>query len=182
MYSSVVWCLFPASMAPYGIGRGVLVRWNRDCTRKMSDAPPPHLLVVGARNSRIPGPARLRQKAKRGARWRLQPIGEEIVRCIRHHRCSLEHPPVYRDIISEKGEELLGAQRTGGRKEARSWRVVATNPVHNGGVVRETAATAIGVQEDTRPYTSRRGARRHAAPQEGDRGVVAEAKPQGTAS
>ena len=39
---------------------------------------PPHLLAVGAGNSGDPGPARLRQEAKRGARWLLQPIGEEI--------------------------------------------------------------------------------------------------------
>jgi hypothetical protein len=39
----------------------------------------PHLLVVGAGNSYDPGPARLRQEAKRGAQWRLQPpIGVEI--------------------------------------------------------------------------------------------------------
>jgi len=51
---------------------------------------PLHLVVVGARNSRNPGPARLRQEAKRGAQWRLQPpIGEEIVRCSRHYRCFL---------------------------------------------------------------------------------------------
>ena len=54
----------------------------------------PHLLAVGAGNSPDPDPARLRQEAKRGARWRLQPIGEEIMRCSRHHRCSLEHLPV----------------------------------------------------------------------------------------
>ena len=48
---------------------------------------PPHLLVVGARNSRDPGPARLRQEANRGARWLLQPIGEEIAGCSRHDRC-----------------------------------------------------------------------------------------------
>jgi len=40
---------------------------------------PPHLLVVGAENFRDPRPARLRQEAKRGARWLPQPIGEEIV-------------------------------------------------------------------------------------------------------
>jgi len=40
---------------------------------------PPHLFVVGAENSRDPGPAWLRQEAKRGARWLLQPIGEEVV-------------------------------------------------------------------------------------------------------
>ncbi len=77
----------------------------------MSDAP--HLLVVGAENSRDPGPARLRQETKRGARWLLHPIGEEI---------------------SEKGEELLGAQRTGGRTEARSWRATAADRVPCGGV------------------------------------------------
>jgi hypothetical protein len=41
----------------------------------------PHFLMVGARNFRDPGPAWLRQEAKRGALWRLHPIGEEIVRC-----------------------------------------------------------------------------------------------------
>jgi hypothetical protein len=40
------------------------------------------------------GPARLGQEAKRGARWRMQSIGEEIVRYSRHHRCSLKHRPV----------------------------------------------------------------------------------------
>ena len=35
-------------------------------------------------------PARVRQEAKRGAQWRLQPpIGEEIVRCNRHYWCFL---------------------------------------------------------------------------------------------
>ena len=77
---------------------------------------------------------------------------------------------------------MLGAQRTGGRKEARSRRAAAADPVHCGGVERETTAAAIGVQEDTKSYTSRRGARRQAAPQEGDRGIVAEARPQETAS
>ena len=95
---------------------------------------PPHLLVVGAGNSRDPGPARLRPEAKRGARWLLQPIGEEIVHFSSHHRCSRKHRPVRRERISEKGEELLGAQRTGGRTEARSWRAVAADRVHGGGV------------------------------------------------
>ena len=40
---------------------------------------------------RVTTPARLRQEAKRGARWLLQPIGEEIVRCSGHHRCSRKH-------------------------------------------------------------------------------------------
>ena len=55
---------------------------------------PPHLLVVGDGNSRDPGPARLRQEAKRGARWLMQPIGEEIVHCNNNHRCSRKHRPV----------------------------------------------------------------------------------------
>ena len=50
---------------------------------------PLHLLVVGVGNSSDLGPARLKQEARWGARWRLQPIGEEIVRYNRHHRCSL---------------------------------------------------------------------------------------------
>ena len=54
----------------------------------------PHLLVAGAGNSSDPGPARLRQEAKRGAWWVLQPIGEEIVHCSTHHRCSRKHRPV----------------------------------------------------------------------------------------
>jgi len=115
---------------PSGIGREVLVRWNRNCSRKLPGAP--HLLVVGAGNSHDPDPARHRPEAKRGARCRLQPIGEEIVRCSRHHRCSLEHRPVLRDRISEKGEELLGARRTGGRKEARSSRAAEADRVHCG--------------------------------------------------
>jgi hypothetical protein len=44
---------------------------------------------------------------------------------------------------------LLGAQRTGGRKEARSLKTATAVRVHCGGVVRETAATAIGVYENT---------------------------------
>ena len=71
------------------------------------------------------------------------------MRCSRHHRCSLEHRPVRRARISEMDEEMLGAQRTKGRKEARSWRATATDRVHCGGVVRENAAAVIGVQEDT---------------------------------
>jgi hypothetical protein len=55
---------------------------------------PTHLFVVGAGNSRDPGPARLMQEANRGARWLLQPIGEEIVHCNSHHRCSRKHRPV----------------------------------------------------------------------------------------
>ena len=94
---------------------------------------------------------RLRQKAKRGARWQLQPIGEEIVVCNRHHRCSLKNRPVCRDIISEKGEELPRAQKTRGRKEARSWRAAAADCVHCGGVIWKTAAAAIGVLGDTTP-------------------------------
>ena len=46
---------------------------------------------------------------------------------------------------------MLGAQRTGGRKEARSWRSTTANRVHCGGVIRETAAAAIGVNENTNP-------------------------------
>jgi hypothetical protein len=49
-YGNVV---FPITLrdikAPVGIGREVLVQWNRDCSREMLDAP--HLLVVGAKNS-----------------------------------------------------------------------------------------------------------------------------------
>ena len=56
---------------------GSRVRGTRDVRgihRKL-----PHLPVVGAGNSFDPGPARLRQEAKRGAQWQLQPpIGEEI--------------------------------------------------------------------------------------------------------
>ena len=77
---------------PAGIGREVLVRWNRDSSREVSDAP--HLLVMGAGNSSYPGPAWLMQEAKRGARWLLQPIGEEIMHCSSHHRCSRKHRPV----------------------------------------------------------------------------------------
>ena len=55
---------------------------------------PPHLLVVGARNFRDPGPARLMQEAKRGTRLLLKPIVEEIVHCNNHHRCSRKHRPV----------------------------------------------------------------------------------------
>jgi hypothetical protein len=54
----------------------------------------PFHLVVGDGNSRDPGPARLRQEAKRGARWLMQPIGEEIVHCSNHNRCSRKHRPV----------------------------------------------------------------------------------------
>ena len=77
---------------------------------------------------------------------------------------------------------MLGAQRSGGRKEARFWRAAEADRVHCGGVVREDAAAAVGVQKDTKPYNSRRGAGRQAASQEGDRGVVAAARPQGIAS
>ena len=80
--------------APIGIRREVLVWWDRDCSRKMPDAPPIRLLVVGAGNSLDPGPARLGQEAKRGAQWLLQLIGEEIVYRSRHHRCSCERLPV----------------------------------------------------------------------------------------
>ncbi len=90
---------------------------------------PPHLLVVGDGNSFDPGPARLRQEAKRGARWLLQPIGEEIVHYSSHHRCSRKHRPAWRGRISEKGEDLLGAQRTGGRTEARPGRAAVTDRV-----------------------------------------------------
>jgi hypothetical protein len=45
---------------------------------------------------------------------------------------------------------------TGGRKEARSWRTAEADRVHCGGVVRQTAAAAIDVQEDTKPYKSNR--------------------------
>ncbi len=52
-----------------GIGRGILVWWDRDCSWKMIDAPPPPRGGrLGARNSRDHGLARLRQEAKRGAR------------------------------------------------------------------------------------------------------------------
>ncbi len=61
-------------MVSAGIGREILVWWDRDCSRKMPNAP--HLLVVGAGNSCDTGPARLRQEAKRGARWLIQPIGD----------------------------------------------------------------------------------------------------------
>ena len=70
------------STAHVGIGREVLVRWNLDCSRKLSDAPQP---PRGGRG--------LGKKGSRGAWRRLHPIGEEIVRCSRHHRCSLENPP-----------------------------------------------------------------------------------------
>jgi hypothetical protein len=73
------------------------------------------------------------------------------VLCSRHHRCSLKHRPLSRDRILDKEEERLGAQRTGGRKEARSWRAAAADRVHCGGVVQQTAAAAIGVQGDTNP-------------------------------
>jgi hypothetical protein len=49
------------------------------------------------------------------------------------------------------GEELLGAQMTGSHTEARSWRAASVDRAHCGGVVREIAAAAIGVQEDTNP-------------------------------
>ena len=80
-------------------------------------------------------------------------------------------------------EELLGAQRTKGRKDARSWRATATGRVHCGGGVRENAAAVIGVQEDT-TFTrlGERGAGRHAASQEKDHIAVVAARPQGTAS
>ena len=63
-------------------------------SRESTRSPPPHLLVVGAGNSPDPGLARLRQEAKRGARWLVLPIGEEIVHCNIHHRCSRKHRPV----------------------------------------------------------------------------------------
>ena len=71
-----------------------------------------------------------------------------------------------------------------GRKEARSLIAATTNRVHCGGVVRETAAAAIGVYEDTFPTGIHVQARRMevAASQEEDRGVVAEARPHGIAS
>ena len=46
---------------------------------------------------------------------------------------------------------MLGAQRTGGRKDARSRKAAMADRVHYGGVVRETAAAAIGVYEDADP-------------------------------
>jgi hypothetical protein len=49
---------FDIVATPSGIGREVMVLWNRDCLRKMPDAP--HLLGVGARHSRDPVPVRLR--------------------------------------------------------------------------------------------------------------------------
>ena len=55
---------------------------------------PPHLLEVGVGNTLDPGPAQLRQEAKRGARWLLQPIGDEIVHRNSHHRCSCKRLPV----------------------------------------------------------------------------------------
>ena len=55
---------------------------------------PLHILVVDAGNSSDPGPARLRQEAKRGARWLMHPIGEEIEHCNNHHRCSCKRLPV----------------------------------------------------------------------------------------
>jgi len=61
--------------------------------------------------------------------------------------------------------------------------VAAMKPVRRGGggcrpsmlrrSVRESAAAAIGAQENTKPYTSKRGARRPAASQERDSDVVA---------
>jgi hypothetical protein len=75
------------------IGRDVLVQWNRDCSREILDAPPP------PRGGRWKLPKTLARRGlgkmpSGGARWRLQPSGEEIVCCNRHHRCSLKHHPV----------------------------------------------------------------------------------------
>ena len=56
-------------LAPDSIGREVPVRWNRDCSREMPDAPPTSSWWALETPS-DPGPARLRQEAKRRARRR----------------------------------------------------------------------------------------------------------------
>jgi hypothetical protein len=56
--NKLVYAMVSDGESPSGIGREVLVRWNQDCSRKTPDAP--HFLVVGAGNSRDPGPVRLR--------------------------------------------------------------------------------------------------------------------------
>jgi hypothetical protein len=63
-------------VAPVGIGREVLFRWSRYCSREMIDAP--HLLVVGVGNSLFPGPVQLRQEAKWGHGGGGDAIGGEI--------------------------------------------------------------------------------------------------------
>ena len=84
---------------------------------------------------------------------------------------------------SERREELWGAQRTGGRKEARFWKVTATDRARCGGSVREHAAAASGVWQEHRPYMHVQArSKEAAASQEEDYDVVAEERPQGTAS
>ena len=125
----------------------------------------PHLLVVRAGNSRDPGPVWLRQEAKRGAQWR---------------RLQSDRGGDRAAAAATSGV-FLNTARSGGieyqkREEEMNeslQTVAARKPVRRGDggrrsralrrSVRESAAAAIGVQENTKPYTSRWGAGRPAA-------------------
>ncbi len=145
-----------------------------------STGSPPHLPVVDAGNSFHPGPARLRQEAKRGAHWRLQPpIGEEIGRCNRHDGCFLNTARTDGTDFSIWQEKMNESSTTRGRKEAWFSGVAAANRVRCGeayGMMRRRRSCC----EDTN--TSRPGGEQGGATsQEEDHRDVAVARPQGTA-
>ena len=116
--------------------------------------------MVRARNSLDPGPVWLRQEAKRGAQWRLQPpIGEEIGSCSRQDGCfrnTARTDGTNMTIWQEKMNESL---TTRGRKEAWFSGVGGCTSRTLRRSVRD-AAPPPSVLRRHQPFTSRRGARR----------------------
>ena len=82
------------------IGREVLVRWNRDISREMLDAPP-HLLVVGDRNPLDYWPGAAQARGQAGGTAAVAARSEERSYCIRRHMCFLT-PPGLRGTRSQK--------------------------------------------------------------------------------
>ena len=109
----------------------------------------PHLLVVAlvtlVTSARLGCGRRLSGERSGGC---VRPIGEEIGYRSRHYICFLKTPPGLTGVTSKRREELWGAQRTGGRMEARLWRVTAAYRVRCGGSVRKPAATVSGVKKN----------------------------------